>query len=449
MEKLIVLGAGESGVGAALLGNDKGWDVFVSDVEEINSVYKAMLDAEGIVWEENNHTLSEILKADLVIKSPGIPNTVKVVKAVKEAGIKIIDEVEFAFRYTNKPIIAVTGSNGKTTTANLLSYILKQAGLEIGLGGNIGTSLSSLVRKNNYESYVVELSSFQLEGIETFKPHIVIFTNLSKDHLDRYEYDYDRYIKAKFRVALNQTEDDFFLYDADDKDIARWLSKVEIKAQKIPFSAKNILEQGASIDEENLRINWKENHFAMPVTEVKVQGKHNLKNAMAASTAAKLLQIRKKTIRESLQGFQGVEHRLEPVARIDKVQYINDSKATNVNAAYYALDSVKTPIVWIVGGEDKGNDYNDLMALVNQKVKAVIALGINNAKIRKAFRKNVKHFFEVQSMYEAVSKAHEWAIAGDTVLLSPACASFDLFKNYEDRGNQFKQEVKKIESKKQ
>ena len=448
MERLVVLGAGESGVGAALLGKDKGWEVFVSDAGKISPANKSSLDAEGIVWEENHHTLSEILKADLVVKSPGIPYTVEVVKAIKEAEIKIIDEVEFAFRYTNKPIIAITGSNGKTTTANLLSYILREAGLEIGLGGNIGTSLSSLVRKNNYESYVVELSSFQLEGIETFRPHIVIFTNLSKDHLDRYEYDYDRYIKAKFRIALNQTEEDYFLYDADDKDIARWLSKVHIKAEKIPFSAKNILEQGASIDEESLKINWKENHFAMPVTEVKIQGKHNLKNAMAASAAAKLLHIRKKTIRESLQGFQGVEHRLEYVAKIDKVQYINDSKATNVNAAYYALDSVKTPIVWIVGGEDKGNDYSDLMTLVNQKVKAVIALGINNAKIRKAFKQNVTQFCEVQSMYEAVNKAHEWAVAGDTVLLSPACASFDLFKNYEDRGNQFKHEVEQLKSKK-
>lgn len=446
--RLVVLGAGESGVGAALLGKDKGWDVFVSDAGEISPPYKAMLDTEAVKWEENKHTLSELLKADLVVKSPGIPYTVEVVKELKKAGIKIIDEIEFAFRYTNKPIVAVTGSNGKTTTAKLLSYILDKAGLEIGLGGNIGTSLSSLVRKDNYESYVVELSSFQLEGIETFRPHIVIFTNLSEDHLDRYEYDYDQYIKAKFRIALNQTEDDYFLYDADDKDIARWLSKVEIKAQKIPFSAKKILGQGASIDEENLKINWKENHFAMPITEVKVQGEHNLKNAMAASTAAKLLQIRKKTIRESLQGFQGVAHRLEYVSKINEVQYINDSKATNVNAAYYALDSVNPPIVWIVGGEDKGNDYKDLLPLVNQRVKAIIALGINNAKIRKTFKDLVSQFCEVQSMNEAVTKAFEWAVAGDTVLLSPACASFDLFKNYEDRGNQFKHEVEQLKKKK-
>jgi|SRR5690625_1836843 len=446
--RLVVLGAGESGVGAALLGKDKGWEVFVSDAGEISPPYKVMLEEEAITWEENKHTLSELLKADLVVKSPGIPYTVEVVKELKKAGIKIIDEIEFAVQYTNKPIVAVTGSNGKTTTAKLLSYILDQAGLEIGLGGNIGTSLSSLVRKDNYESYVVELSSFQLEGIETFRPHIVIFTNLSKDHLDRYEYDYDQYIKAKFRITLNQTEDDYFLYDADDKDIARWLSKVKIKAQKIPFSAKKILGQGASIDEKNLKISWKENHFAMPVTEVKVQGEHNLKNAMAASTAAKLLHIRKKTIRESLQGFQGVAHRLEYVAKIDKVQYINDSKATNVNAAYYALDSIKPPIVWIVGGEDKGNDYKDLLPLVNQRVKAIVALGINNAKVRKTFKDLVSQFCEVQSMYEAVAKAHQWAVAGDTVLLSPACASYDLFKNYEDRGNQFKHEVEQLKKKK-
>lgn len=446
--KLVVLGAGESGVGAALLGKDKGWDVFVSDAGPISPEHKASLDAEAIVWEENKHTLPEILKADLVVKSPGIPYTVEVIRELKKAGIAIVDEIEFAVRYTKKPIIAITGSNGKTTTATLLSYILRQAGLEIGLGGNIGTSLASLVRENNCENYVIELSSFQLEGIETFRPHIVIFTNLSEDHLDRYEYDYDKYIEAKFRIALNQTEDDYFLYDADDKDIARWLSKVTIKAQKIPFSTKKTLEQGASMDEENLKINWKENHFTMPVTKVKVQGEHNLKNAMAASTAAKLLHIRKKTIRESLESFQGVAHRLEQLDKIDKVQYINDSKATNVNAVYYALDSVKTPIVWIVGGEDKGNDYKDLLPLVNEKVKAIIALGVNNAKIRKAFRNNVAKFCEVQSMYEAVQKAHEWAVPGDTVLLSPACASFDLFKNYEDRGNQFKYEVEQLKSKK-
>lgn len=446
--RLVILGAGESGVGAALLGKDKGWEVFVSDANEISPPYKAMLEAETITWEEKTHTISKILTADLVIKSPGIPNSVKVVKEIKNAGIPIVDEIEFATRYTSKPIIAVTGSNGKTTTAKLLSYILGQAGLEIGLCGNIGTSLSSLVRKNNYESYVVELSSFQLEGIQTFQPHIVIFTNLSKDHLDRYEYDYDQYIKAKFRIALNQTENDYFLYDADDKDIARWLSKVTIKAQKIPFSAKKILEQGTSVENKDLKINWKETHFTMPITEIKVQGEHNLKNAMAASTAAKLLHIRKKTIRESLQGFQGVAHRLEYVAKVDEVQYINDSKATNVNAAYYALDSVKTPIVWIVGGEDKGNDYKDLLPLVNQKVKAIIALGINNAKIRKVFKTLVPKFCEVQSMHEAVNKAYKWAVAGDTVLLSPACASYDLFKNYEDRGNQFKHEVEQLKIKK-
>lgn len=446
MKSLVILGAGESGVGAALLGKDKGWEVFVTDAGAISDMHKATLDADFIVWEEGEHTLSKILQADLVVKSPGIPNTVKVIQELKKAGKPIISEIEFAVRYTNKPIVAITGSNGKTTTASLLSHILKQGGLQIGLGGNIGTSLASLVRNNNYENYVVELSSFQLEGIETFRPHIAILTNLSEDHLDRYEYDYDKYIEAKFRITLNQTEDDYFLYDADDKDIARWLPKVQIKAQKIPFSYKKIIEQGACVEGENLTVHWKEKEFTMPVTKVKVQGEHNLKNAMAASTAAKLLNIRKETIRESLQSFQGVAHRLEIVAKINKVQYINDSKATNINAAYYALDSVNAPIVWIVGGVDKGNKYEELLPLVNKKVKAIIALGINNAKIRNTFRKNVAEFCEVQSMHDAIKKAHEIAIAGDTVLLSPACASFDLFKNYEDRGDQFKEEVEKIKN---
>lgn len=447
MKKLVVLGAGESGVGAALLGKDKGWNVFVTDASTITAVHKAELDAEAIVWEEEKHTLSKILEADLVVKSPGIPNTIKIIQELKNASVPIISEIEFAVRYTNKPIVAITGSNGKTTTASLLSHILKQGGLQIGLGGNIGTSLASLVRNNNYENYVVELSSFQLEGIETFRPHIAIMTNLSEDHLDRYEYDYDKYIEAKFRVTLNQTEDDYFLYDADDKDIARWLPKVQIKAQKIPFSFKKIIDQGACMQGENLTVHWKQKEFTMPLTKVKVQGEHNLKNAMAASTAAKLLNIRKETIRESLQSFQGVAHRLELVTKINKVQYINDSKATNINAAYYALDSVNAPIVWIVGGVDKGNKYEELLPLVNKKVKAIIALGINNAKIRKIFGNNVDQFCEVQSMNEAVKKAYELAVAGDSVLLSPACASFDLFKNYEDRGNQFKEEVEKVKSK--
>lgn len=442
--KLVVLGAGESGVGAALLATDKGWQVWVSDNGSISDGYKEQLNKEYVEWEEGNHDLDRILEADLVVKSPGIPDTVKIVQEIKKAGISIISEIEFAVRYTQKPIIAITGSNGKTTTASLLYYILKQAGLQVGLGGNIGRSLAALVRDDKYESYVVELSSFQLEGIETFQPYIAIMTNLSADHLDRYQYDYDKYIEAKFRIIKNQTEEDFFLYDADDKDIARWISKKNIKAQKIPFSGQRALKQGACLEEDKMEIHWKKNHFTMPIEKVKVQGKHNLKNAMAASTAAKLFQIRKETIRESLQSFHGVEHRMEYVAKIDKVRYINDSKATNVNAAYYALDSIKTPIVWIMGGMDKGNDYADLLPLVNRKVKAIIALGINNAKIRKAFLENVEFFIEVQSMYEAVQEAKRNAVEGDTVLLSPACASFDLFKDFEDRGNRFKEEVLKL-----
>lgn len=444
MKNLVVLGAGESGIGAALLGKQKAWRVFVSDAGKIDAFHKATLDAEGIEWEEQGHSLSKILTADLVIKSPGIPDSVEVILELKKAKKPILSEIEFAAGYTNKPIIAITGSNGKTTTASLLAYILEQDGVKVGLGGNIGVSLASLVKDDSYSCYVVELSSFQLEGIETFRPHIAILTNLSEDHLDRYEYDYDKYIAAKFRINLNQTQEDYFIYDAEDKEITRWLNKVEIRAKQVPFSVKNVIKNGACMKKDKLKIHLEDKDFSMPIENIGIQGEHNLKNAMAAATAAKLLKIRKKTIRESLQSFQGVAHRLEKLVPINKVHYINDSKATNVNAAYYALDSVNAPIVWIVGGVDKGNKYEDLLPLVKTKVKAIVALGINNAVIRKHFIAEVPEFVEVQSMYEAVEKATQFASSGDTVLLSPACASFDLFKDYEDRGDQFKNEVEEL-----
>lgn len=441
MKKLLVLGAGESGLGAALLGRDKNWEVFVSDAGSIAAHYKQQLIEKGIAWEEKSHTKALEFNADLVIKSPGIPNHVSVIKEIKAKGIQIIDEIEFAYRYTQKPIYAISGSNGKTTTASMLHFILTYADMKIGLGGNIGTSFASLVREDEkYEGYVIELSSFQLEGIVDFKPHIAILTNLSEDHLDRYDYEYKKYIEAKFRMIMNQTEADYFIYDGEDQEIKIWLDNNQTKSNLLPFSTIEKIENGAYASEENIFVNISNKTFDMPIKQVKVQGKHNVKNAMAASTVAKLLQIRKETIRESLKTFQGVEHRLEPVRKINEVDFINDSKATNVNAAYFALESVKSPTVWIVGGVDKGNDYSELFALVKRKVKHIIALGVDNEKIISAFSDLVQ-IETAASMKEAVEKAQAIAKSGDTVLLSPACASFDLFANYEARGEAFKEEV--------
>lgn len=441
MKKLLVLGAGESGLGAALLGRDKNWEVFVSDAGSIAMHYKQQLIEEGIAWEENSHDKALEFEADLVIKSPGIPNHVSIIKNLKAKGIQIIDEVEFAYNYTEKPIYAISGSNGKTTTATMLHYILTYADKKIGLGGNIGTSFASLVREDEkYEGYVVELSSFQLEGIVDFKPHIAILTNLSEDHLDRYEYDYKKYIEAKFRMIMNQSHSDYFIYDSEDKEINIWLENNQTKSNLIPFSTLEKLEHGAYATEEKVFVNIAARSFEMLIEQLRVRGKHNVKNTMAASTVAKLLEIKNESIHESLINFQGVEHRLEVVKNINGVNYINDSKATNVNATYFALESLDTPTVWILGGVDKGNDYSELLALVKAKVKCIIALGIDNEKIKAAFS-NLVQIETATSMKEAVLKAHANAKSGDSVLLSPACASFDLFKNYEVRGEAFKKEV--------
>ena len=440
--RLVILGGGESGVGTAILGKKKGYDVFVSDFGKIKGNYKEVLLINGIEWEEEKHTDDLILNADVVMKSPGIPDKSPMVKKLREKGIPVISEIEFAAPFTNATIIGITGSNGKTTTTMLTHHLLKSAGLNAGLGGNIGKSFAWQVADNKYDSHVLELSSFQLDGIVDFKPHIAIITNISPDHLDRYDYKYENYIDSKFRITMNQTEDDFLIYDADDEAINEWLKTLPIKAKLIPFSLTKTFSEGAYIKNNKMEIKISQEEFTMDTEYIALEGKHNMKNAMAATSVAKLMQIRKATIRESLSNFQGVEHRLEKVLKIQNVEYINDSKATNVNATFYALDSMNAPTVWIAGGVDKGNDYNELMALVREKVKAIICLGVDNKKIIDAFGNVVDIMVEVDNMNDAVKMAQRLTEKGDTVLLSPACASFDLFESYEDRGNQFKQAVK-------
>jgi len=444
--RLVVLGGGESGVGTAILGKKKGYDVFVSDFGKIKDYYKEVLLINGIAWEEGKHTEELILNADVVMKSPGIPEKKSaIVKKLVEKGIPVISEIEFATPFTKAVTIGITGSNGKTTTTMLTYHLLKSAGLNVGLGGNIGKSFAWQVAEDKFDSYVLELSSFQLDGIIDYKPHIAIITNISPDHLDRYDYKYEKYVASKFRITMNQTEDDFLIYDADDEAIAEWLKNNKTKAQLIPFSLTQTFEMGAFIKEKTMEVNIiNEEEFTMETETMALEGKHNMKNAMAATSVAKLMKIRNTTIRESLSNFQGVEHRLEKVLKIQNVQYINDSKATNVNATFFALDSMNTPTVWIVGGVDKGNDYNELMSLVREKVKAIICLGIDNRKIIDVFGNVVDIMVEVNNMEDAVKMAQRLSEKGDTVLLSPACASFDLFENYEDRGNQFKKAVKHL-----
>ena len=443
--RLVILGGGESGVGTAILGKKKGYDVFVSDFGKIKGNYKEVLLINGIQWEDEKHTEDLILNADVVMKSPGIPDKSPIVRKLKEKRIPVISEIEFAAPFTNAAIIGITGSNGKTTTTMLTHHLLKSAGLNVGLGGNIGKSFAWQVAENKYDSYVLELSSFQLDGIKNFKPHIAIITNISPDHLDRYDYKYENYIDSKFRITMNQTEEDYLIYDADDEAIEHWLSTHKVKAKLIPFSLTKTFNEGAYINNNSkMEIKISQDEFTMDTEYIALEGKHNMKNAMAATSVAKLMQIRKATIRESLSNFQGVEHRLEKVLKIQNVQYINDSKATNVNASFFALDSMNTPTVWIVGGVDKGNDYNELMSLVREKVKAIICLGVDNKKIIDVFGNVVDIMVEVDNMNDAVKMAQRLTEKGDSVLLSPACASFDLFESYEDRGNQFKQAVKHL-----
>ena len=444
MKRLVVLGGGESGVGTAILGEKEGFEVFVSDKGIIKEEYRKVLEHFEIDWEEQQHTEDRILNADLVMKSPGIPDTVPLILLLKAKGIPIISEIEFASRYTKATIIGITGSNGKTTTTMLTNHILKSAGLNVGMAGNIGDSYAKMVAERDFDYYVLEISSFQLDGIVDFKPHIAILTNITPDHLDRYGYKFENYIASKFRIAENQTKEDYLIYDADDEVIVDWLRKNPVQSKLLPFSINKKLDEGAFLEIDKIIIKTDNNTIEMGTDALALEGKHNLKNTMAASTAANLISIRKETIRRSIENFQGAEHRLEKVLKIHHVQYVNDSKATNVNATYYALDSMKTPTVWIVGGVDKGNDYKELMSLVREKVKAIICLGMDNSKIKDAFGNVVDLVVETYAMDEAVKVAYKIAERGDTVLLSPACASFDLFKNYEDRGNQFKAAIKKL-----
>ena len=443
MERLVILGAGESGIGTALLGKEKGYEVFVSDGGEIKEANKNVLEHNDIEWEEGGHTDTLILNANMVMKSPGIPDNVPIVQELVELGVSVISEIEFASRFTDALLISITGSNGKTTTAVLTHHLLKQE-LEVGLAGNIGTSFAKQIVEHDFKNYVLEVSSFQLDGIDSFKPHIAIITNITPDHLDRYDHQFEKYIASKFRIAMNQTEQDYLLYDKDDEVISNWLRSNPVQSTLLPFSLVSAVSNGAYYNDNKIIITIDNNQIIMPTTNLSLEGKHNIKNAMAASTVAHLLKIRKQTIRESLENFQGVEHRLEHVLKINKVQYINDSKATNVNATYYALESMEAPTIWIVGGVDKGNDYEELFPFVNEKVKAIICLGVDNSKLYRTFQGMVDIMVETQFMTEAIKIAYKIAESGDNVLLSPACASFDLFDNYEDRGRQFKEAVRKL-----
>lgn len=442
--RLVILGAGESGVGTALLGKKEGYEVFVSDFGSISEKYQKILNEENIEWEQQQHTESKILNADVVVKSPGIPDKAPIVKKLHEKGIKVISEIEFVYQFAKNTSIAITGSNGKTTTTMLTYHLLKQEGLNVGLAGNIGESYAKQVAIDPEKLFVLELSSFQLDGNINYNPHIAIITNISPDHLDRYEYKYENYIASKFRITMNQTEKDYLIYDEDDEAINNWLKNNQTKAQLVPFSLTKKFEKGAYLEDNNIIAMINNEKITVPVAEIAIEGKHNVKNAMAATLVAQMMRVRKQTIRESLSNFQNAEHRLEKVAKINKVQYINDSKATNVNATYFALESMNTPTVWIVGGVDKGNDYDELMTFVHEKVKAIICLGIDNTKIINAFSPIVDLIVEASSMEEAVKLASKASEEGDTVLLSPACASFDLFTSYEDRGTQFKNEVQKL-----
>ncbi|HLV46411.1 MAG TPA: UDP-N-acetylmuramoyl-L-alanine--D-glutamate ligase [Flavobacterium sp.] len=445
MKKLVILGGGESGVGTALLAAQQGFEVFVSDYGAISEDYQQILTQNHIEWEEKQHSLDKILRADLVVKSPGISHEVNVVKRIKERGISIISEIEFAYRYNTQPTIGITGSNGKTTTTMWMEHILKNAGLNVSAAGNIGDSYAKQVAKEPDKLYVLELSSFQLDDIKDYAPHIAVITNITPDHLDRYNHQFENYVQAKFNITKNQSEKDYLIYDADDSAITKWLDEHQTKANLLPFSTQRILTKGAYIKDNTITTMINNEEQAIIATEeLAVGGKHNQKNAMAASLAAQLMRVRNKTIRESLSNFSGAPHRLEKVARIGKVQYINDSKATNVNATYFALESVNAPVIWIAGGVDKGNDYDELLQFVNEKVKAIICLGIDNEKIKNTFGKVIDVILETSSMDEAVKIASKIAEAGDQVLLSPACASFDLFENYQDRGDQFKQAVSNL-----
>ena len=438
-KRVSILGSGISGIGAAILAKNRGYDVFVSDINKINAKAKNKLDSISIPWEEKYHSYNNLKESDLIIKSPGISNESEIVIKLRNSKVKIISEIEFASLHTNSFIIGITGSNGKTTTSKLIYHILKKSGLNVGIAGNIGTSFSKQIAENSFEYYVLEISSFQLEDIIDFKPNIAIITNIFEDHLDRYNYDFSKYIDSKLRITMNQKNTDTILYNIDDKILKDAINKSDSKSTKMTFGINS-----SSFDGKNILIKNKKKTLMINIEELSLKGRHNLLNAMAAITVADLLKISKESVRESLLTFKGLPHRLENVLTIQGVNYINDSKATNVNAAFYALDSVKSKTVWIVGGVDKGNDYSELLPLVREKVKAIICLGVDNKKIIEIFSSIIDLIVETESMVEAVKISRKIAEKKDTVLLSPACASFDLFKDYEDRGNQFKNAVRNL-----
>ncbi len=438
--KIVVLGGGESGFGAAYLAKKKGLEVFLSDKGKIRDNYKKLLEENDIPFEEEKNDEERILAADWIVKSPGIPKKAEIIAKIQAKGIRLSSEIEFASEFTTAKTIAITGSNGKTTTTSLIYHILKNDGLNVGLGGNIGKSFAKQVADESFEYYVLEVSSFQLDDIQNFRPYISLLLNLSPDHLDQYNYDYEEYALAKFRIAENQENDNYFIYNKDDEMSQNLLKKLEIKAQKIPFSMKEKVKEGGYFDEGKMVVKIG-NDFTMNVEELSIRGQHNVANSLAASIAGKLLNISNESIRNSLMTFQAVEHRLEFVGEIDGVQYINDSKATNVNATYYALESMTRPTIWIVGGKDKGNDYTEIEDLVKKKVKAIVCLGLDNDKIIDFFRDKKEQIYDTSSMEDCVKVCKSLAESGDTVLLSPCCASFDLFNSYEDRGEQFKKAV--------
>ena len=442
-QNIVVLGAGESGVGASLLAKNKGFDVFVSDSGIIQEAFKDELIANHILWEEKGHDLDKILAANTIVKSPGIPEKTRVMEAIRAAGIRVVSEIEFAKPFSKGKTVCITGSNGKTTTTLLIHHILKKAGFDVGLAGNIGKSYARQVAHDDHEWYVLELSSFQLDDMHDFKANIAVLTNITPDHLDRYEYNMGKYIESKFRITNNLGADEWFIYNADDEVILKELANKKLAVKTAPFSLKKKEAMAAYADEKQLTINIKQ-QLIMSIHELALKGKHNTQNALAAGIAGRLLEVRKDLVRESLGDFINAEHRMEFVAKVNGIEFINDSKATNINATWFALESMEKPTIWIVGGVDKGNDYSELINLVKQKVKAIICLGVDNSKVIEAFSGVVETIVEANSALEAVAFGYQLGKKEEVVLLSPACASFDLFENYEDRGNQFKKAVKSL-----
>ena len=444
MKRIVILGGGESGVGAAVLAKKQGFDVFLSDMAEIKPNYKVLLDENKIDWEEKQHSEILILNASEIIKSPGIPDKAPIIKKLLQQGIPVISEIEFAGRYTKAKMICITGSNGKTTTTMLIYHILKNAGFKVGLAGNVGQSLALQLANSECDYYIVELSSFQLDGMKEFKADIAILLNITPDHLDRYEYNFQNYVDSKFRITQNQTEKDAFIFWENDPVILAELKKRNIHSTLYPFAIERSEKTKAFIEQDELIIKTLKTLFTMPTNELALQGIHNTYNSMAAGLAASIVNVRKESIRQSLQDFQGVEHRLEYVATVKNIRFINDSKATNVNSCWYALQSMKTPVVLILGGTDKGNDYNEIEKLVLEKVKGLVFLGVDNKALHSFFDGKIAKIQDVTSMEDAVKTAFQLGEDGDTVLLSPCCASFDLFKSYEDRGLQFKSWVRNL-----